>query len=164
MIDFSTLRTVGVNSQQVNLGDPRRGTVFYVFSAVGQASRAERIVCPSFPSCSIDSVPVYFPVRDLLLRYFVSVLRVGVVTVSSPLVLVFGIFSKVPGRSCFAVRQRTWLALVAYCRALFVVVSARFVNAAGRANLALKWFRARFHNRDIVARWGDVKQGEFGGL
>ena len=163
MIDFFSLRTVGVNCQQVCLGYPRWGAVFHVFTSVIQTSGVERIVRPPFPTRCIDGIYVLFVDRLLLLRDFLSVLRVCFVAILSPLVLILTIFSKVSSRSSFAVSQRTGFAHIGNGRAFFVIGAARFLNFAYRTNLAFKRLGAWFHNRDIIARWGDVKQGEFGG-
>lgn len=163
MINFFSLRTVGVDCQQVFLGYPRRGAVFHVFPAVIQTSRVKRIVSPPVPTRSIDNVYALFVGYLLLLRDFLSVFWVGCVAVCSPLVLSCQVFSIVTRRSRRAICVSAWLAPRAYGIALLVVLRAWLFDATVRANLAFKWFRATFHNRDIVARWGDVKQGEFGG-
>jgi len=117
---------------------------------------------PAFPALRINGLYALF-VRGLLLRGdLLSVRSVRGISLAAPFVLILGVFADVSGRSSAGIDKRTRLELVANATAFFVVLGSRLLNLAERANLALEGLGTGFHNRDIIARWGDVKLGEFG--
>lgn len=163
MVNFHSFRTVGVNLQKINFGDPRRSSDINILTAVIQLCGVIWVICPSISSSLIYRFIVGCVVILFLLHYFFTMSWIVIVFIAAPLILVFGVLAKVFWSSFFKLGKSTWLTAVTNRIPLFVVFRARLINAARGAYLSLEWLSTGFHNRDIIARRGDIKQGELGG-
>jgi hypothetical protein len=162
VIDFTATRTASVDGKKFALIDPFGGGGGDVFASEVQAGGVVGVSFPSVATGSVNDLLSSFISRFLLLRDFLSIVRVSFVLRFSPLVLILTVFAKVGGASCFGIFKAAWLAFVANCVELLIKVRSQFLYATSRAYFAENWLFTGFHNRDIIARWGDVKQGEFG--
>ena len=162
MIDLHSFRTFGINREQFERINPCWSAAFNIFPAVVQASGIHGVSCPSFPSSSIDFGSSSVVKNFLLLRDFLSVRLVRGIARFAPVVLIFTVFAKVFWSATVTISKRANFAQMANCAKFLVVLGAGFINATGWANLAYSRLWSRLHNSDIIAHWGDIKQGEFG--
>lgn len=159
MVYLHPLRTVGVNSQQFIFGGPLRSSVLNVLSPVVKASWIIRVGSPSFAASGIERILSGCVPSHSLLRNFFSVSRIVGVFFSAPCVLILGVFANVFRLPSFYFSKGARLTSMADRIAFFIVFGARLFNAARGADFGHKGL---FRHSDIIARRGDVKQGENG--
>lgn len=163
MVNLHSLGAVGVDVQQGILADPLGSAALNVFSAEVKTGGVVGVVQPAFASGGVNSLFSGFVSGSLLLRDFLSICRVRLVSLAAPCVLLFKVASKVSRRSLGGIGVGTGFALMTYGSALFVILGTGLFNTAAWAHLGNEGLFTGFHNTDIIARWGDVKLGEFGG-
>lgn len=152
VVDMLVLRTVCVDFKQGFARDPWWGTALDVLSTKVKSSRIVRIVGPTLAALSVQNVFALFVAVMLLLRYALSVVGVGLIPLLAPLILILAVLAKVIRRASFKIYERTRLTAVADSFAFLVILRARLIDAARRANLGIERFLTRFHERHYSTR------------
>lgn len=163
VVNLHSVRALAVDDQQFIAVDPLRGATLNVFSAEIKPSGIVGIGQPAKPSGLVDGLAPAVVGDFLECGDTLSVGGVSGVFVASPSVLVFDISADVFSDSGFVVSGSADLALVTNGVDLPVILGTRFIDTTDGADFGRFEFWAALHNSDIIARGGDVKQGELGG-
>jgi hypothetical protein len=163
VVNLHAFRAVGVNVKQVFFRDPCGRSAFNVFPSVIKPSGVVGISCPAMPTGRVEFFRSFLVRGFFLLRNFLSVLFISLIALFSPFILIIAVFTEILFTALTTVSERTRLTPMTNGAAFFIELRTRLFNLARRTNLACKRFGARFHNSDIIATEGDLKQGEFGG-
>lgn len=162
MVNVEAFLTCGVYNQKFSHGNPWGSSVFNVFSAIELSSRSKWVRSPFMsPLC------VEFIFTDCIRNCFKplssrNVLRVCRVLFSTPRILAFDVATGVNVSATTRVGKRAGFAESRDGRQLFVIVSTRLDDIAGRAQLFCKRFFSGLHCDIVASATGDVKQGENG--